>query len=366
MAWRNTFLREHAEESGLGFIDLDEGAKAAAREIMAAGGDVEVVLHRGLGDLLDRELADADPSRRPFIDWSERHHDGRRTFRRHFSPRRDGMLDHHRLGKTSLMPGVGLMEMMAEAHALATGENQGALVFRKLEFLDALKFYRDEGREVEVRLAAQAGAAPAKPFAMEVWSPFRSPQGDVAENRLYARAHVSREKVALPKESPAAWSLGKETQRLPFVRAIAGSGSSRQGINLGPLLTESSRAGHDVSANQVLVNENGLVTRIQMPKAQLSEPRYPFAGLHINPAFLDCMHQAAAIFSIFATGSIHLPVGAEEFVIWDAPNRDAHYDVIALMLDRSAERLWFDVALLRDGKDVCCIARRVVLRRTGQ
>jgi hypothetical protein len=201
---------------------------------------------------------------------------------------------------------------------------------------------------------------------MEVWSPFRSSQGMMEEYRLYARAQVSREAVDPPAESPAHWSLGKPTERMTFARALEVAATLRQGVNLGPLLTESSRAGHDPTANEVLVGEDSIVTRIELPKAQLTEPRYPLARLHVNPAFLDSMHQAAAIYSILRTGSVYLPVGAEEFVIFEAPKQDARYDAIARVCDRTPDRIWFDVALLREGGRLCCLARRVILRRTGQ
>jgi hypothetical protein len=135
---------------------------------------------------------------------------------------------------------------------------------------------------------------------------------------------------------------------------------------LGPLLSEASRPGHDPAANQVVVGEGGILTRIRLPKAQLTEPRYPFKHLHVNPAFLDSMHQAAAIFCILSARAIHLPVGADEFTIFAPPNLDANYDIIARVRERSADRIWFDVAMLHEGRQLFCLARRVELRRTGQ
>jgi NAD(P)-dependent dehydrogenase (short-subunit alcohol dehydrogenase family) len=364
MAWRSPFVRENAERSGLGFIEPGVGARAAVDEIVAGSADVEVVLHRGLGEVGDPELMGADPGGSPFIDWCERGADGATTFGRRFSARRDAMLDQHRLGSTPLMPGVGLMEMMAEAHALTTEQHQGALVFRELEFAHALKFYRDEARDVQVRIAPTA-AQPDGALTMQAWSPFRSPVGAVVEERLYARALVSREAANPLDESPVSWSLGA-CERMTFKRALAPAPSLKQGIELGPLLNDVGRPGHDPASSEVLLGEIGIVTRIPFPRAQLSEPRYPHARLHANPAFLDCMHQAAAVFCVLKTGAIHLPVGAQEFTVFEAPNQDARYEVIARIRDRLPDRMVFDVALLREGGTLCCFARKVVLRRTGQ
>jgi len=363
MAWRNAFVRENSEKSGLGFIDPTVGARAAVGEILADDADVEVVFHRGLGDLLDPELAETDLTCHPFVDWVERAADRPVALWRRFSPGRDAMLDQHRLGTTSLMPGVGLMEMMSEAHAIASGEREGALVFRQLEFVDALKFYRDAGRDVQVRIA-EPGAGQAR-LCMEVWSPFHSSQGAIVEDRLYARATLSREVGNPPAESPASWDVGP-AERMTFARALELAATIRQGVVLGPLLNDARRAGHDPTTTEVLVGDTGIVTRIALPKTQLSEPRYPYARLHINPAFLDCMHQAPAIFSLIKTGSVYLPVGAEEFTVFEAPKQDARYDVIAKVCEKAPDRILFDVALMREGEHLCCFGRRVILRRTGQ
>jgi hypothetical protein len=103
-----------------------------------------------------------------------------------------------------------------------------------------------------------------------------------------------------------------------------------------------------------------------LPRAQLSEPRYPHARLHANPAFLDCMHQAPAVFCVLKTGAIHLPVGAQELIVFEPPKQDARYEVVARVCERLPDRTVFDVALLREGGTLCCFARKVVLRRTGQ
>jgi short-subunit dehydrogenase len=152
MAWHNTHLRDQAENVGLNFIKPGKGARTAVREILAGGLDVEVVLHRGLGNLPDPDLTAARLDPYPFIDWISREPRWTVVHRR-FSPRRDAMLDQHRLAGTSLMPGVGFMEMMAESHALLTGKEEGALVFRQVEFSDGFKLYRDQPRDVELRIA---------------------------------------------------------------------------------------------------------------------------------------------------------------------------------------------------------------------
>jgi NAD(P)-dependent dehydrogenase (short-subunit alcohol dehydrogenase family) len=365
MAWNNTHLREQAENVGLNFIKPGKGARTAVREILADAPDAEVVLHRGLGNLPDPDLTGVSLEPYPFIDWLSR--EPRRTVvHRRFSPRRDAMLDQHRLAGTSLMPGVGFMEMMAESHALLTGQQEGALVFRQVEFSDGFKLYRDQARDVQVRIAAAApGVVNGRSLSMEVWSPFQSQARSVAEDRLYCRAQVTREQVAMPAESPADWPLGGD-ERTTYADMLAKSAGMKQNVRFGPLFNDAQRPGHSPEESAIVHGVSGIWARAPLPKAQLAEPRYPLARFLVNPAFLDSMHQAGALFAIRLTGRIFLPVGADEFVIFAPLNQDGHYDVFAKIVKQTEDRFWYDIALLRDRKDLCCLAKNVVFRRIEQ
>ncbi|HEX7598541.1 MAG TPA: SDR family oxidoreductase, partial [Polyangia bacterium] len=239
MAWKNTFLRENAETAGLNFIPPTDGAAAAVREIFADGNAVEVVLHLGLGGLVDPDLAAGPPAQYPFVDHVVHRTGQSPSVWRRFSPQRDALLDQHRLAGTSLMPGVGFMEMMAETHGLLTGASTGAHVFRKLEFLDAFKLYRDKPRDVQIRTAAGEGSS----LAMEVWSPFHSQAGTALENRLYCRALLSREVLPLPTEDPTSWDLGGDTVD-DYSSIFALAATFKHNVMLGPILNEARREGH--------------------------------------------------------------------------------------------------------------------------
>jgi len=368
MAWRNGFLREHAENAGLNFIAPEEGGRAAAREILSASPEVEVVLHRGLGGLVDPELAATPLGDAPFVDWVS-HGTGRMpVVYRRFSPRRDALLDQHRLAGTPLMPGVGFMELMAEAHGLVLGEDASEAahpyVFRQLAFKDAFKLYREAARDVLVRSAAAEGAG-GHALRMEVWSPFQSQAGGRAEERLYCTAIVSREPVAPPAEPPARWALGgDEKTDYPRLLPTPGEGLEKN-VLFGPIFNDARRSGHSVAELAVTYGKDGIWTRVPLPRAQLSEPRYPLSRLRINPAFLDSLHQAGAVFCILRTGQVYLPVGAEEFAVLVPPTEEGQYDVVARVSDRTQDLFLFDIALLR-GEQLCCFARNVAFRRIRQ
>jgi acyl transferase domain-containing protein/NADP-dependent 3-hydroxy acid dehydrogenase YdfG len=365
MAWRNAFLREHAEAAGMGFIPPEAGVRAAARELLAARPAPAVVLHRGLGALLDPALTPAGRAT-PFVDWCSAREGGLPVVHRRFSARRDALLDQHRLAGTPLMPGVGFMELMAEAHGLVTGEaDPGApYVFRQLAFKDAFKLYRDGARDVRVE-SAPAGSPRA--LQMEVWSPFQ-PQAGRAEQRLYCTAVVSREPIALPAEPPTAWALGgsERTDYAHLLPADAASDRNAKNVIFGPIFNDARRSGHAPAELEVTHGKTGIWTRVPLPRAQLTEPRYPLGQLRLNPAFLDAMHQAGAVFCILQTGEVYLPVGAEEFAVLDAPSVEGQYDVVARVRERSPDLFLFDIAMLRDRERLCCLARNVAFRRIRQ
>jgi acyl transferase domain-containing protein/short-subunit dehydrogenase len=366
MAWRNGFLREHAESAGLNFIPPEEGGRAAAREILADRPEALVVLHRGLGGLLDAELAASSLAAFPFVDWVSRRPGALPTVHRRFSPRRDALLDQHRLAGTPLMPGVGFMELLAEAHGLLTGEAAGPWVFRHLAFTDAFKLHRDGARDVQVRSVPAASGGRSRALRMEVWSPFPSQLGPAAP-RLYCTAEVSREPVALPAEPPVSWPLGG-SERTDYARLLppdAGPAGAKD-VHFGPIFNDARRSGHSAAELEVIHGTHGIWTRVPLPRAQLSEPRYPLARLLLNPAFLDAMHQAGAVFCILQTGQVHLPVGAEEFAILEPPTAEGQYDVVARVRERSPDLLRFDIAMLRDRERLCCLARNVAFRRIRQ
>jgi hypothetical protein len=372
MAWRNGFLRENGERAGLNFIPPDQGGRAAAGEIWSASADVEVVLHRGLGELLDPELAASSLAASPMIDWVSRGSGPLPAVHRRFSAARDAILDQHRLAGTPLMPGVGFMELMAEAHRLITQEETGPIVFRQLAFRDAFKLYRDESRDVTVR-CARGALGPLGPIdsgerqglRMEVWSPFRPRAGGAAEQRLYCSAVVSREAMSLPAESPASWSLGGQ-ERSDWARLLVADPTLEKNVLFGPIFNDARRSGHAVAELEVVYGKTGIRARTPLPRAQLSEPRYPLDRYLINPAFLDSLHQAGAVFCILETGQVYLPVGAEEFAIFQPPREEGQYEVIARVSDRSQDQFLFDIAMLRGDQELCCLAHNVAFRRIRQ
>lgn len=351
MAWRNSFVREHAESLGLNFIDPGAGAAAAALEIAAATGPAEIVIHRGLGAVADREMLDTDLSHLPFIDWAERRDGAVTAAHRRFSSRRDGLLDDHRFAGLPFMPGVGFMEMMAEAVSLAASKRAYPIVYRNLAFLDAFKLYREEPRDVRAELTPGSSRGQ---YDLCIVSPFTPRVGGGAELRAYARASVELGGVAPEVPQLGDWAVpwNEETD---YGTLLARARNLQQNVRLGPLLNDEGGPSSAARGSRVRLGREGSETLVMLPAAQLDHPRYPREELLINPAFLDAMHQAGAVLAIALTGHIFLPVGAAEFVVFDSPKQDERYRIVVRIKELRDSEATYDIVMLRD-TGACCAA----------
>ena len=349
MAWRNSFVREHGEQKGLNFIDPESGARAAVAEITATTGPSEVVIHRGLGDVADVELSDCDLSEVPLIDWVEKQNGIVTATHRRFSPKRDAFLNQHRFAGIPYMPGVGFMEMMAETLNLLATPEDGAIVFRKLSFLDGFKLHRDEPRDVRIDVTESTPGL----YEMNVRSPFKLKVRNDWEVRDYARALLqfhprTSERVMVPT-----WSL-ELTEITDYGEIFEAAKQRKQNVHLGPLFNDAHRTAAAAKASTVRWGRQGIEALVSLPKTQIDFPGYPLKQFLINPAFLDALHQAGAVLAIQLTNQVYLPVGAEEFVVYEAPKRDEMYRVVAKLKTLDDVQATYDMFMTRED-GTCCV-----------
>ena len=362
MAWRSSFVREGAEAMGLNLIEPNEGARAAVREMMLAIGPVDVVLHKGLGPLLDSAMVGLDLSPYPLIDRVEMSPSGIKSVHRRFGPVRDAFVDQHRFGKTPLMPGVGLMEFMAEAYCLVANECEGALVFRDLEFSDALLFHREKPRDVVAELEPIADSHRVK---MVIKSPFKPVLAQAAEWREYSRAMVSVESRETSEIRGEDWEISDTHRRTYRSVLLEGVGIARN-VVFGPLFNDARGDNGGEQEGTLTWSDHGICTPVRFPKAQWNNPRYPLAKFRINPAFLDVVHQAGAVWGMLVTKDIYLPSSAEEFVVMRPPKAMGEYRVVAMAKNVSAERIIFNIAMWNPLNQVCCFVKNSMFRKVKQ
>ncbi len=355
MAWRNDFVREHAEAMGLGLIPPRAGVAAALDELANNRGGL-AILHRGLGGMLDARWASKHSPDLPLIDRVEILPDGVRRAHHLFSPERDEFLHQHRLHGVPLMPGVGFLEFMAEFHTrLEPGE--GAFRFRNLSFHDAFKFHRDQGREtwIEARPTTETGE-----WAMRIHSPFRSRIGDRVEVRDYCAASVSRGNFPAPAgsglelEAPEHRAYGQILSHLDKIP---------QNVVFGPLFHDSRHPEAVVPDIEVSWNRTGLRTPYRLPRAQMDNPLYPLDRFQLNPCLLDSLHQAGVIHTILRTGQVHLPFGAEEFVVVGRQDRPGTYQVQVELLEERPDVFVYDILLTDEAGAPCAWIHRSLYHR---
>lgn len=357
MAWRNGFVRDHAESSGLNFIEPRAGAKAAVREILSPKAVAEVLIHRGLGGVADREQLETSVQGLPLVDWIDRR-DGKviRAHRR-VSIRRDALLEQHRFAGVPLMPGVGFMEMMAEVASVVQGRADGAIIWTQLAFLDAFKLYREEPRDVcvEVGVPDSEGAIP-----MTVYAPFVV-AGGPSENRPYARARVQiAQDAPMP---PFDDSLRLEwTRETDFATELGRAKSITKNVHFGPLFNEACQPGHRMPT-RVRLGKQGIETIVPLPRACTETPNYPLDQYLINPAFMDSLHQAGAVLAIELTGHVYLPVSAERFVLYAPLRQPGNYRVLAKLRHIDDESAAYDLIMVRQDHTLCAAITNSCFRR---
>ena len=129
--------------------------------------------------------------------------------------------------------------------------------------------------------------------------------------------------------------------------------SRKQNVRFGPLFNEACAEGRPAKSSRIRWGRQGIETRIPLPRAVLADPRYPLDRFLINPAFMDCLHQAGAVLAIELTGSVYLPIGADQFVVYEPPRQDTTYRVVARLKELDDQRALYDMVLVRDDGVLC-------------
>ena len=360
MAWKNSFVKENAETMGLNLLDPQQGARAAVREISTFSNKADIIIHNGLGMVADPMMCSVDLTRFPMIDRIESDSEGICAVHRRVSPKRDVLLDQHRLSGIPLMPGVGFMEMMAEALTVITKGNAGTCIFKNIEFSDAFKLYREEPRDVTIEICKNDNE-----FTMTVKSPLKTVFSKDEQIRIYSKSNVKWGNSDIKNENPKKW-FTDDLKKVSYKELLDDAIRFKQNVIFGSLFNDAKRDGHSETDNTVFWGNDGLITEIRFPIAQLTNLRYPLDKLLLNPCFLDSIHQAGAVYGILMTDQIYLPSGAEEFIVSKIPKADGKFRIYVKMKSKTDEKIIYDIAML-DGKDeLLCYVKNSLFRRIHQ
>ena len=360
MAWRNAFVREHAESMGLGLIAPTVGVAATLREFEALPETSPVILHRGLGEMLDDRWKPRRAAKLPLIDRIEQEtEDAVRAFHR-FSVEEDEFLNQHRLNKVPLVPGVGFMEFMAELHSHVEPA-QECVRFNDLSFHDAFKLYRDQPREAFIQAEREESNGT---WNMRVFSRFTTRATGEMELRDYCAARVTTGCFESPAWEKRELRLGEATQ-VAYSQVLSHLDRIPQNVVFGPLFHDSRRPGGTEPDVVVSWNEGEIHSPYRLPLAQIDNPRYPLGRYRLNPCLLDSIHQTGVIHATLRSHSVHLPVGAEEFVVVGKQERPGTYEVHAKLIDQAPDMLFYDIVLFDDVGRICAWVKRSAYHRIG-
>jgi len=358
MAWRNDHVRQNADAMGLHLLDPDQACAAALREFGRKSESSPILLHRGLGAMLDNSWRMETARRFPLIDRIESGSNGSKIAHHRFSVEGDEFLNQHRLNKVPLMPGVGFMEWMAEFHATLEAPS-AAVRFADISFHDAFKLHRDQARDAHI---AATHTHVAGEWDMRIHSPFTSKIGNRHELRDYSAARVSTGSFPAPEWTNDQGGVDAAT-RVPYSQILSHLDTIPQNVVFGPLFHDSRRTGATDPDVIVEWNQHGLIAPYRLPAAQLDNPLYPLDKFRLNPCLLDSIHQAGVIHSILNTGFVHLPYGADEFVVVGKQDRPGTYQVRVMLVDKQPDKLFYDIVLRDEQNRLCAWVKRSAYHR---
>lgn len=258
------------------------------------------------------------------------------------------------------MPGVGFMEMMAESYTLLK-ESTLPLVYRDVKFSEAFKLYRDESRQVYLNISPTEKAGE---WAMDVMAPFKSRLAKEAVDIKYSEAKVIAETPNLEGLNPLEWDFSEaEDYHYNFLDSFAKNFSNN--VELGAILDDCKRE-HTGDKKVFRFNDRAYMRTVRFPIAQFDTKDYPVEQYMINPAFLDTLHQAGAIYSIFSKKEVYLPYGAEEFGVLKPMKEDEVYRVFVQRMSEEGETILYNIVLLNEADEVTAYIRNSLFHRINQ
>ncbi len=361
MAWRNDFVREHADAMGLHLLEPARAVEALLglrSDEMQSG---PMIVHSGLGSIAENEWRKPAEGPLPMIERIERCGENTRRAYHTFSVRSDEFLNQHRLGDTPLLPGVGYMEFMAELLSQLETE-QPCVRFRDMSFETPFKLYRSEDRSsyLEAVPGTEAGE-----WTMTLFSPFETRAGGISSIREYGKSRVAYGDWEAPGWDPEAWVLFG-AQRFPYNEVVDRVGVFRQDVNLGPLFHDTRRDRTVGDRITIVYDREHLVIGHPMPQAQLGNPLYPLENYRLNFCLLDSIHQTAVMHGILDRREICLPWFCEEFVVRGKQTAPGIYTAQVRLVEKSADTMIYDVYLTAPDATVCAWIRGGRYRRISQ
>lgn len=301
MATRGS-VQQTLEAAGIDFIPPERGAEIFAAELGRVGGPCELVAAGGLGPFAN------DAFGATFDGLAEESFAGQRTTVVSLVPGAylkavvaldpsHPLLNHHRIDRAAVLPGVGGMEIMRSAVRVVEPD-AGPLSFEHVRFLSPVKIFKDEPVEVEVELARTVdNARPEARYTARISSWLLDREGrKVGQPRLHHEGCivVGAEEPPIEQDSEPwrsrVWIAAEDVYQVFFH---------------GPAFR---------FLDHVLVDGNGAGARFRF----VDTAERPAMFADTVPALVEAVFQAAAAFGVESRGVMPLPTAVGSVVVHDA------------------------------------------------
>jgi len=301
MATRGS-VQQTLEAAGIDFIPPERGAELFAAALAREGGPCELLAAGRLGPFAGDAFGDSSDG------VEEVQLAGQRAKVESLVPGAHlkavvslnpshPLLDHHRIDRAAVLPGVGGMEIMRSAVRLVESADV-PLSFEDVRFRSPVKIFKNEPLEVEVELVKLADESRPEPcYAVKISSWLVDREGrKVGQPRVHheARVVVGVERPPVPRDSQPwrsrVWIAAADLYEIFF------HGPGFQFLD------------------HVLVDGKGAGVRFRF----VDTTERPEMFTDAVPAAVEAIFQAAAAFGVESRGVMPLPTGSGSVIVHDA------------------------------------------------
>ncbi|HEY9061759.1 MAG TPA: SDR family NAD(P)-dependent oxidoreductase [Pseudobacteroides sp.] len=357
MAWRNEFVKENSEEMGLHLIEPERGINEFLNILTSNINMDEIVISKGLSFFVGLKKWHGIKNPTPLIDWVSKKDGDIKKIYKVLSVKGDPIINHHRVGKTPLMPAVGFMEIGAQAHSLMFGKKE-QYCFKNLKFNTALKLFNEKPQEIIMKPEKSSDNLIKATF-YNYFKP-KIGQGKMIElNSMNVSPNIGdyehlNELKGIETDNMVEITLKDSLEML--------SKKLPNAIKLGPLFMDEKAA----KVNMFKYNDQGVVLSIALSEEQINNKKYNLDNLLINPAFADSLMQSCGIHSSVDTDGLYLPWEIKEFGIVKAPKEPGLFKAYAKRISGDDNEKSYNVILYNDKGEVCYYAKDVTVKRIAQ
>ena len=358
MAWRNKFVKENSEEMGLHLIEPDRGTNEFLNILTGNINFNEVVISKGLSAMTGPEKWHGIKNTVPLIDWISKKDGKFDKVYKVFSVKADPIINHHRLGKTPLVPAVAYMEIGAEIHSLIFGKSE-QYCFKNVKVTNPLKLFNENPQEIVIKLGEVSSSDLIETVYYNYFIP-KVGKGKLVElNTMKISAKIGDYEYLNENKSIETDDMKEDLLN----RSLEEMGKKHNNaIQLGPLFMDEKSA----KINNFRYNDKGAILTVALSEEQITNKKYNLTNLLFNPAFADTLMQSCGVHASADSDRIYLPAEIGEFGLVKVPKEPGIFKSYAKLIKSSDEEKVYNVILYNEKGEVNYYAKNVIVKRISQ